>query len=218
MELFRQITESQFTNKFSNMSAEQLAEFVMLYSMVLSAEAQDEKLKSGAQRIARSILGPGSFDTFRSSLDDYYNAVAALTDKKVADRFSLDGKYSSLASAVKNFLQDVAQGVYSTSRSERHLYALQKSCKLTGNSVITNLRMQSQSWAAMTDIEKKVHTERLKNLMSNLYTGSSGVALSKKLGSEYTTTAKEKASILPTVVATVGGFVAGRALGKWAAK
>ncbi len=218
MELFKQITESQFTNKFAQMNAEQLAEFVMLYSMILSAEAQDENLKSGAQKNARSILGPGNFDTFRSSMDDYYNAVAALTDKKVADRFNLDGKYPGLASAVKNFLQDIAQGVYTTSRSERHLYALQKACKLTGNSTISNIRMQSQSWAAMTDLEKKVHTERLKNLMSNLYSGSSGVSLSKKLGSEYTTTAKEKASILPTVVATVGGFVAGRALGKWAAK
>lgn len=218
MNIFKQITESQFTNKFKDMNEEKLAEFVMVYSMILNAQAQDAALKSNARKIAKSVLGPGGFDTFRSSLDDYYNAVSALTNKNVGDKFGLSGNYGSLDTAVKNFLTDISQDIYSTTKAERHLYAIQKACKLNSNSTISDLRRHAQAWASLTDIEKKVHTERLKSLMTNLYSGSSGVTLGKKLGSEYTTTAKEKSILLPTIIATVGGFAAGRALGKWAAK
>lgn len=218
MNIFKQLTESQFTNKFKDMNEEKLAEFVMAYSMILNAQAQDANLKSNARKIAKSVLGPGAFDTFRSSLDDYYNAVSALSDKTVGQRFGLSGNYSNLDSAVKNFLTDISQDTYTTTKAERHLYAIQRACKLGSNSTISDLRRHAQSWSTLTDIEKKVHTERLKNLMTNLYSGSSGVALGKKLGKEYTTTAKEKSILLPTIIATVGGFAAGRALGKWAAK
>lgn len=218
MNIFKHLTESQFTNKFANMSEEGLAEFVMVYSLILNAQAQDAGLRSNARKIAKNVLSPGAFDTFRSSLDDYYNAISALTNKDVGERFGLKGNYASLSTAVKSFLTDIGNDTYSTTKAERHLYAIQKACKLNSNSTISDLRRHAQGWASLTDIEKKVHTERLKNLMTNLYSGSSGVALGKKLGSEYTTTAKEKSILLPTIAATVGGFVAGRALGKWAAK
>lgn len=218
MNIFKQLTESQFTNKFKNMSEDKLAEFVMAYSMILNAQAQDDKLKSNARKIAKSVLGPGAFDTFRSSLDDYYNAVSALTNKSVGSKFGLNSNYTNLDTAVKNFLTDISQDKYSTTKAERHLYAIQRACKLTGNSTVSDLRRASQSWATLTDIEKKVHTERLKNLMTNLYSGSSGVVLGQKLGKEYTTTAKERSVLLPTVIATVGSFALGRAFGKWLAK
>lgn len=218
MNIFKQLTESQFTNKFKDMNEEKLAEFVMAYSMILNAQAQDANLKSNARKIAKSVLGPGAFDTFRSSLDDYYNAVSALSDKTVGQRFGLSSNYKNLDTTIKNFLTDISQDTYTTTKAERHLYAIQRSCKLGSNSTISDLRRHAQSWSALTDIEKKIHTERLKNLMTNLYSGSSGVALGKKLGKEYTTTEKEKSVLLPTIIATVGGFAAGRALGKWAAK
>jgi hypothetical protein len=218
MNIFKQLTESQFTNKFKSMSEDSLAEFVMVYSMILNAQAQDSGLKSNARKIAKSVLGPGGFDTFRSSLDDYYNAISALTNKSVGQKFNLTTTYSGLDTAIKNFLTDISQETYNTTKAERHLYAIQKACKLNSNSTISDLRRHAQSWASLTDIEKKIHTERLKSLMTNLYSGSSGVVLSKKLGKEYTTTPKEKSILLPTIIATVGGFAAGRALGKWLAK
>ena len=212
------ITESAFTNRFSKMDEESLAEFVMIYSLLLSAQAQTADLESNARRIAKSVLSAGDFESFKPSLDDYYNAISALTSKATADRFGLSSGYRGLETAVHNFLVDISQGTYTSTKAERHLYNIQRATKMTGNSMLSDLRRHGQEWAGLTDIEKKVHTERLKNLMTNLYSGSSGITQVKKLSSEFGVTAKEKSIILPAVVATVGGFMAGRALGKKLAK
>jgi len=227
MSFIKELTEARAlrTQRGLNLSAEQVAENIYLTVLSLQAMRFDPSTAAQASEYARKTLQYQDFSNIRSTATDLHNWVAVFNNsERYATQIGPVGRASMPILQFKRYLRDIAQGKQNPNFDKQFLMSLERNLGVRNGQYSATRRLLSD-WNRLYGSERKLGTTRLlhalraKTPKSDLRGSYEGFM--RKGGYEDKSAKNPEKTGIGTpakvALATAGGYLAGRGIGKWLA-
>jgi len=227
MGFIKDLTEARAlrTQRGLNLSAEQVAESIYLTVLSLQAMRFDPSTAAQASEYARKTLQYQDFSNIRSTATDLHNWVAVFSNpERYANQIGPVGRASMPLLQFKRYLRDVAQGKANPNFDKQFLMSLERNLGIR-NGQYSAVRRLLSDWNRLYGTERKQGTTRLlqalraKTPKSDLRGPYEGFM--RKGGYEDKSAKDPEKTGISTpakiALATAGGYVVGKGIGKWLA-
>ena len=227
MSFIKELTEARAlrTQRGLNLSAEQIAENIFLSVLSLQAMRFDPSTAEQAMEYARKTLQYQDFSNIRSTGTDLHNWVAVFNNpSRYETQIGPVGRASMPIMQFKRYLRDVAQGKQNPNFDKQFLMSLERNLGIR-NGQYSAVRRMLSDWNRLYGTERKQSATRLvqalraKTPKSDLRGSYEGFM--RKGGYEDKSAKNPEKTGIGTpakvALATAGGYLAGRGIGKWLA-